>query len=463
MKNGILLKNGRIITGSKQISGDVLIQGEKIKAIGKDLESMIESKDYQVIDVENAYIFPGAIDAHTHFSLPMADTISNDDFYNGSLAGLKGGVTSFIDFAGSLEGSLISGVKARLAESKTAASDYSFHLTVTGKDFEDFIENYEEIVDEFGLTSVKLFMAYKSRGLYSDDYKILKILEKARDIGGAMVCVHAENADIIEGRTAMLQNHGETDMRYFSKSRPVITEIEAVSRFMRLVEFSGSKGYVMHLTSGEASIIIEKARERGVDIGSETSMNYLLLDSSLYLQEDGHYYTTCPPLRSSWDNDILWSQLGISILSSSTDHCSFNKAQKDTWEEDFSKLPFGLGAIEINVPLLFSEGVVKGRISLETFVKLVSENPARNFNLFPEKGSLMPGSDADIFILDPAESWTLRSEDFQMKTDINPFEGKEIQGRIKYTISRGEIVFDHGKLVGSKNKGRGKFIKRKLT
>ncbi|MEQ8172895.1 MAG: dihydropyrimidinase [Candidatus Eremiobacterota bacterium] len=452
----LLIKNGTIVTACDIYRADIAIEGEKIVLIGHNLPE----DNVRIIDGEGKYIFPGAIDVHTHFQLPVAGTVSSDDFENGTKAAAAGGVTTVIDFANQEKGKhLIEGVEERRKEAEgRVAIDYSLHLCITDW-HKHILKEIKETVD-YGIPSFKMFMCYKSRGLMSDDEALFSALESTC-LYGSLISVHAESPVVLE----MLVDRYEKEKEKYGSyahvlSRPNFIEEEAIVRAIKWAEVTGGNLYIVHMSTGEGADAVKAARDRGVKVFAETCPQYLLLDDEVFKRENGHWYATCPQVKKKKDRTRLWDGLvrkEIDVIG--TDTCTFTTAQKNAWHGDFTKIPYGLPGVETMVPLIYSEGVAKGRISLNRFVSIVSTNPAKIFGLYPQKGTIVPGADADIIIFDPKKETIIHPELLQTNCDWSPYEGMTVTGQPYMTICRGKIVAEKGKFTGQT--GYGRFLKRK--
>lgn len=451
----IIISNGIIVTGSDIFKADIGIKDEKIVSISSSIDKN-EAKKVFELDGEK-YIFPGTIDVHTHMQLPFCGTVSSDDFTTGTKAGACGGVTTIIDFTIQSNNTLMESILSRREEADNKVCiDYSLHASIT-KWNENIKNEIKEVID-YGIPTFKMFMAYRKEGRLSDDFALFSALSEASKYGG-MIGVHAENDSLTESLTENLINQGKIGCEYFPQSRPVYTEEEAILRIIKWAEHTGGNLYIFHMSSGLGTDAVEAGKIRGVKVYAETAMTYLLLNDEKFKQKDGHLYATCPPIRKVEDNCRLWQGLkegSIQVLA--TDHCAFTRKQKDMWEGNFTKIPYGIPSIEINAPLFFSEGVNNGDISLNQFVNITSVNPAKLFGMYPEKGSLNIGTDADIVIYDPNKEVTLKTENLHMNVDYCPFEGKRVKGYPILTICRGNVLFDGKDYIGGDFKG--KFIKR---
>ncbi len=455
MKFDKVIRGGTIYNGSATLQCDVGIDGGTIAALGTALEGA------QVIDASGKYVFPGAIDGHVHLQLPFCGTVSADDFENGTKAGACGGVTTLIDFAIQQKGhSLMETVEARRAEADPKVCvDYGLHVGIT--DWNDEVAAEFRRVVDYGIPTFKMFMIYKSQGWMADDATLFKGLEVAAETG-AQIGVHAESVDVLDLLIERYQNHPEREKlgaMAHALSRPPVTEWEAVQRAVAWAEVTGGRLYVVHASAGRTAEIIAAARDRGVNVYCETCPQYLLLEDSVFATERGHLYGTCPQIKKKEDADRLWQGLAegsVQILA--TDTCTFTSEQKAMWQGDFTKIPFGMPGVETLVPLTFTHGPAAGRFSINHWVKLVSENPAKLFGMYPQKGIIAPGADADIVIWDPDRCVTITPSVLQTNCDWSPFEGFQTKGYPHQTFARGKLVAERGKFVGEV--GAGRFLKR---
>ncbi len=451
----ILIKNGRIITAADDYIADIFIENEKIVAIGKNLDFEAE----QTIDASNKLVFPGGIDPHVHLDMPFMGTYSSDNYETGTRAALFGGTTMVIDFILQTQGkSLYDALNEWKGRSDgNAVGDYSFHMAVT--DFNEKTKaEIKDMVEKEGITSFKTFMAYKG-ALMIDDAQMVGLMNEVKACGG-MVTTHATNGDMIDFLVAKHKSEGKLSPLYHYISQPEVTEAEASGRFADMADYTGVKGYIVHLTCEGALNHIRDATKRNQKVYAETCIQYLVLDASLYDKGfESAKWVMSPPLREKKDQDTLWAGINQGLVQVvATDHCPFNWEQKKMGENDFSKIPNGHPAIEHRMELLFSEGVVKNKISLNKFVEVSSTNAAKIFGMYPQKGTIGIGSDADIVIFDPNEKHTISVNSHHMNVDYSAYEGWEITGKSKTILLRGNIAVDDNKLLV--NKGYGKFIKR---
>ncbi|GAA4336290.1 dihydropyrimidinase [Flaviaesturariibacter amylovorans] len=451
----LLIKNGRIITASGDQVADILVEGETIVAIGRNLPA----GNARVIDASGLLVFPGGIDPHVHLDMPFMGTFSSDSYETGTRAALHGGTTMVIDFILQKQGdSLRHALEEWSARADgTAVGDYSFHMAVT--DFnEETKKEIKGFVDEEGITSFKTFMAYKG-ALMIDDRQMVGLMEEVKRCGG-LVTVHATNGDMIDYLIAKHRAEGKLAPLYHYLSQPEVTEAEASERFAAMSRYTGCPGYIVHLTCEGALNAVREAAKCNQHVFVETCIQYLLLDASLYEKDfEGAKWVMSPPLREKKDQETLWAGINQGLVNVvATDHCPFMWEQKLMGREDFSKIPNGHPAIEHRFELLFSEGVQGGRISLNRFVEVACTNPAKIFGMFPRKGTLGIGSDADIVLLDPNEEHTLSAKTHHMNVDYSAYEGRAVKGKVKTVILRGQVAIDNGEC--HLKKGYGQFIKR---
>ncbi|PGZ92491.1 dihydropyrimidinase [Bacillus sp. AFS029533] len=453
-----IIRNGTIVTATDTYKADILIEEDKISAIGFNLDRT----DAEVIDASGHYIFPGGVDPHTHLDMPFGGTVTKDDFESGTIAAAFGGTTTIIDFCLTNKGEpLQNAIETWHEKSKNkAVIDYSFHLMV-GEINDDVLKELPRVIEKEGITSFKVFMAYKNV-FQADDATLYRTLLAAKEYG-ALVMVHAENGDVVDYLINQALAEGKVEPIYHALTRPPEVEGEATGRAATLTGLANSQLYVVHVTCAEAVEKITEARNNGIDIWGETCPQYLVLDQSMLEKPDfeGAKYVWSPPLREKWNQDVLWNALKNGNLQTlGSDQCSFDfKGQKDLGRDDFSKIPNGGPMIEDRVSILFSEGVKKGRISLNQFVDISSTRSAKLFGLYPQKGTIAVGSDADLVIFDPNCKRTISSETHHMAVDYNAFEGMEVTGEPVSVLVRGEFVIREKRFVG--NAGSGQFLKRK--
>ncbi|HEX7252105.1 MAG TPA: dihydropyrimidinase [Thermoanaerobaculia bacterium] len=452
-----LVSGGTVVTATDTYSGDVLIEDEKILAVGTSLPIPAEKK----IDARGKLVLPGGIDVHTHLDMPFGGTTSADDFESGTIAAAHGGTTSIVDFAIQYKGQTLRQAWEtwmKKAQGK-AAIDYGFHMIVT--DLPESVEKEMDAMVAEGVTSFKLFMAYRGV-LMLDDGSIFRAFLRTASNGGT-ICMHAENGDVIDVLVRRALAEGHTAPKWHALTRPPRAEAEATYRAICLAEMAGVPLYVVHLSAAEALEQITLARDRGLPAYAETCPQYLFLSYANYEEPgfEGAKYVMSPPLRAQGNEEKLWRGLsGNDLQAISTDHCPFcMKEQKELGKSDFSKIPNGAPGIETRLHLIHDGGVRKGRININRFVELTSTSPAKIFGLFPRKGTIAPGSDADIVIFDPAKKHVLSANTHHMRVDYNPYEGREITGKVETVISRGKVIVDKDKFLGKA--GSGQFLKRK--
>jgi len=451
-----LIRNGIVITATDLYEGDVFIEGEKIAVIGSSLQMNAD----RIIDAKRKYVLPGGIDVHTHLDMPFGGTTSGDDFESGTIAAAHGGTTSIVDFAIQYKGQTLHHAWEtwmKKAEGK-AAIDYGFHMIIT--DLSDQVEEEMDALVRQGITSFKLFMAYP--GVFMlDDASIFRALLRTGKNGGT-ICMHAENGGVIDVLVKNALAEGKTAPKYHALTRPARAEGEATHRAIALAEMADVPIYIVHLSAAEALEMVTEARDRGLPAFAETCPQYLFLSYDNYEEPgfNGAKYVMSPPLRPKETQERLWRGLAFNDLQAiSTDHCPFcMKEQKALGRDDFSKIPNGAPGIETRMSLVYDGGVRTGRISLNRFVELTSTSPAKIFGLFPRKGTIAPGSDADIVIFDPEKKVRLSQKTLHMNVDYSPYEGREVMGVTDTVISRGRVIIDGGKFVG--RAGSGSFIKR---
>jgi dihydropyrimidinase len=455
----VLIKNGRIVTASDDYHADIYIHKETIDLIGTDLAIDAD----QIVDARGKLVIPGGIDPHTHLELPFGGTTTSDTFETGTRAAAFGGTTCIIDFAVQTKGQAsleALGIWHDKAAGKTAI-DYAFHMILTDVPAARTRE-MRALADE-GVTSYKLFMAYPG-AMLSDDGTIFRAMRQAGE-DGTLVCMHAENGIVIDELIRIALAEGHIEPKYHALTRPTRLEAEGVHRALAIAEVAKSPCYIVHLSSFDALQELRLAQARGVMAHAETCPQYLLLDVSRYDEPgfDGAKYVLTPPLREKWNQDELWRGLrGGALNAISTDHCPFcMKEQKELGKYDFSKIPNGGPGIENRMSLIYHYGVTGGHIDLNRFVELTATGPAKIFGLFPRKGTIAVGTDADIVIFDPQREETISYHNpntHHMNIDYNAYEGMPVRGFTETVFSRGRMIVDKGKYVG--RAGDGKFVKR---
>ena len=452
----ILIKNGRIITASEDSIADIYIEGETVKAIGCDLPF----EGDEVVDATGMLVFPGGVDPHVHLDMPFMGTFSSDNYESGTRAALFGGTTTVIDFVLQKQGASLQAAldEWRGRSDNNCVGDYSFHMAVT--DFnEETKKEIRHLIEEEGITSFKTFMAYKG-ALMIDDRQMIGLMEEVKEWGG-LINVHATNGDMIDYLIAKHRAEGKLSPLYHYLSQPEVTEAEASERFVDMADYTGCPGYIVHLTCEGALNAVRNATKRNQHIFVETCIQYLLLDASLYERDfEGAKWVMSPPLRQKKDQETLWAGINQGLVNVvATDHCPFMWEQKKLGEKDFSKIPNGHPAIENRMELLYSEGVHKGKITLNKYVEVACTNPAKIFGMFPKKGTIAIGSDADIVIFDPAEKHTLSVKTHHMNVDYSAYEGWEVTGKVKTVLLRGKVAIQENSCI--LEKGYGQFVKRR--
>lgn len=461
----IVLIGGTIVTAADVYQADVRIEGERIVAIGCD----IKQPGDQAIDVDGCFLFPGGIDPHTHFDLPMGDFSTSDDFSSGTKAAVLGGTTTIIDFATQFKGETLKEglMNWHMRARDKSYIDYGFHMAITDWN-ESIAREMSELINEDGVSSFKLYMAYKN-SLQVEDQALLQALRQAGE-SGALVCVHCENGDIVYDLVHEHIKQGKTSPIYHPLSRPPEVEVEATSRAIALAQIAGAPLYIVHLSCSGALRAVTDARLKGLEIYAETCPQYLLLDESYYSAEgfNGAKYVISPPLRPVQHQEVLWSGLKTGVLDVvATDHCAFNyKGQKDKGLNDFSKIPNGAAGVETRMGLLYTYGVLTGKLTLNDFVALTSTNAAKLFGLFPRKGTIAPGSDADLVVWDPRSSSVIKADELHQQVDYTPYEGFNRSGQARHVFLRGKQIVQDGRLELDKPTGiylpRKPFLKRKV-
>jgi len=452
-----VVQNGSVVTATDTYKADVAISGGKIAAIGNDLPVQNASK---VLDASGRLVLPGGIDVHTHLDMPFGGTTSADDFETGTRAAAFGGTTTLIDFAIQYKGQ-----KLRQAfdtwmgkASSKAVCDYAFHCIVTDIAGGQLSE-MNDLVHE-GVTSFKLFMAYP--GVFMlDDGSIFKALQTTSKNGG-LVCMHAENGSAIDVIVQQALAEGKKAPKYHALTRPTTAEAEATARAIALAEMAGAPIYIVHLSCNDALEKVREARDRGLPVYAETCPQYLYLSLENFDAPgfEGAKYVFTPPLREKWHQEKLWNGLKRDHLQVvSTDHCPFCfKEQKELGRDDFTKIPNGGPGVEHRMSLIYSGGVVGGRFSVNRFVELVSTTPAKLFGLYPKKGTIAVGSDADLVIFDPNRKHAISAKTHHMRVDYSMFEGIQVTGMPDIVLSRGKVVVDGNKFLGKP--GQGEFLRR---
>ncbi|MBI4470756.1 MAG: dihydropyrimidinase [Acidobacteria bacterium] len=453
-----LIQNGRIVTAVDDYRADILVEEETVSLIGSKLDMAADT----VIDATGKLVIPGGIDPHTHMELPFGGTSSSDDFRTGTVAAAHGGTTTIIDFAVQYHGeSLIQAIDHwhQKAEGKPAI-DYSFHLIATDLP-EARLAEMKRLIHDEGIVSFKLFMAYPGVFLV-DDGTIFKAMTRAGEHGG-LICMHAENGVVIDVMVKQALAEGRTAPKYHALTRPTKAEAEGTGRAIAIAEMAGTPVYIVHLSCYDALQKVRQARDLGLPAYAETCPQYLFLDQSYYEQPgfEGAKYVMTPPLRDKANQDELWKGLRMDDLQViSTDHCPFCfKEQKELGKDDFSRIPNGGPGVEHRMSLIYNGGVATGRIDLNRFVELTSTAAARIFGLFPRKGTIAVGSDADLVVFDPDREQVISAKTHHMRVDYSAYEGWKVKGVPETVLSRGRVVIANGNYIGKP--GDGRFVKRK--
>lgn len=451
-----IIKSGTVVTPGDIKQQDILIKDGIICLIG-DLSS-IKAEIY--INAEGLLVLPGAIDTHVHFNDEFMNTVSVHDYYSGTMAAAYGGVTSIIDFSNQGKGkSLLSTISLKKIEAQNKALiDWGVHPVITNPD-NSTLKEIALVVKE-GAPTIKCYMTYKEEGLLVKPSDLQDIARELKEAGG-MLMLHAEDNDILEKEISKIINAGLFKAIYHAKSRPVDAELKAIEQAIQIAENTGAKIFIVHMTIDEGGQLIKIARNKNIDILAETCTHYLVFSEEELEREDGIKWICSPPLRSKSNQEKLWKHINDGVISMVTsDDAAFSWNAKMLGKERFDKCPNGIPGIEARFSIMYSEGVDKGNISLKQFVDLVATNPAKIFGLAPQKGSILPGSDADIVLFDPKEEWIMGKNSLHMNTDWSAYEDIKITGRIKKVFSRGELIIDGEQCLAKK--GRGRFIFRKL-
>jgi dihydropyrimidinase len=453
----ILIKGGRVITAADDYVGDVFVDGERISLIGESLD--VEAD--KVIDAAGKYVLPGAVDPHTHLDMPFGGTVTIDDVTSGQTAAAFGGTTCHVDFVIQPKGATFA---AALEEWRGKANgkqviDMGYHMAITDLREGGSLDELASLPDQ-GVTSYKLFMAYKG-ALQVDDETLFRSMEVAAD-SGALVMVHAENGDAIDVLVKKALAEGHTEPHWHALTRPPETEGEATNRAIQLAHVAGCPLYVVHVSCREAVEPIALAREKGWDVWGETCTQYFFVDYTFLERPDfeGAKYVYTPPPRPKENQDVLWSAVRNDVLSVvSTDHCAFSWGEQKTMgRDDFSKIPNGGPGLENRLHMIHHFGVRDGRITLSRMVELLCTNPAKLFGLYPRKGTLAPGSDADVVIFDPERPKRITAADQHSRSDYNLYEGTDVIGDVDTVLLRGTVLVEGGELKAEP--GIGQFVER---
>ncbi len=458
MKLDTIIHGGQVVSANETIPADIGIQGEKIAAIGTDLAKL--SPGAKLINASGKYVIPGGLDVHVHLELPFCGTTSADDYDSGTRAGACGCVTTVIDFAipygdDSLEDA-VDNWHAK-AEGK-ACVDYCFHVAIT-----KWASHSKEIkgLVKRGYPTFKQFMIYESQGWQSDDAAIFGALEILRDLGGLLL-VHAESSRVLD--LLIDRHHKPAEMKKHGAwlhvvTRPNFIEAEAIERVIRWTRETGGRSFIVHMSTGEGADLIKRAQHDGVNILAETCAQYLVLDDSVFKKKDGHLYGTCPQLKKPADQERLWAGLKSGeVCNVSTDTCTFTRKQKEMWKGDWTKIPMGMPGLETLMPLVYTHGVLKDRLTVNQFVDKCCTNPAKIMGLYPRKGAIAVGSDADIAIIHPTKTKRIDYKKMETNCDWSPFQGWDLAGFAEHTFCRGTQIVKDYKFVG--RNGYGQWLKR---
>jgi dihydropyrimidinase len=453
----VLIKGGRIVTAADDYVADIYVEDETVTLIGESLDQQAD----KVIDATGKYVLPGGVDPHTHLDMPFGGTVTIDDVESGQISAAFGGTTTHVDFIIQPPGRSFS---EAFDEWKAKANgkqviDMGYHMAVTDLKEGGTLEELATLPDQ-GITSYKLFMAYKG-ALMVDDETLFRVMQVAAETG-ALVMVHAENGDAIDVLVKEALAEGKTEPKFHALTRPPETEGEATNRAIQLARVAGCKLYVVHVSCQESVEPIELAREKGWDVWGETCTQYFFIDQS-YLERpdfEGAKYVYTPPPRAKENHEVLWRAVENDVLSViSTDHCAFLwDGQKTLGKDDFSKIPNGAPGLENRMQMIHEFGVRAGRISLNRMVELLSTNPAKYFGLYPRKGTIAVGSDADLVVFDPERKVTISAATHHSKSDYSLFEGTKVTGAPQVVLLRGRVLVEGDELVAQP--GVGEFIRR---
>ena len=459
MKLDTIIRGARVVTAGETVRADIGIRGEKIAALGERLAET-HANGAKIIMARGRYVIPGGVDAHVHLALPFCGTVSADDYDSGTRAAACGGVTTLIDFAipygrDTLQHA-VDNWRAK-AEGR-ACVDYSFHLAITN--WERQRKDLPRMIDQ-GIPTFKQFMIYAAQGWQSDDAAIFSALETLRDLGG-LLCVHAESSRVLD--LLIERHHNRAEMKehgayLHTLTRPNFVEAEAIERAIQWAKATRGRLFVVHMSTAEGAELVRRAQADGVHVLAETCAQYLALDDSVFTGKDGHLYATCPQVKKSSDQKRLWAGLASGeVCSISTDTCTFTRKQKAMWHGDWTRIPMGMPGLETLLPVVYTEGVLKRRLTVNQFVDKCCTTPARVMGLYPRKGTLQVGSDADLVIFHPTHKRTVDWRKMQTNCDWNPYQGRQLAGFAEYTFCRGQPVVDNYKFVG--RNGYGQFVPR---
>ena len=455
--SAVLIRGGTVVNADRAFRADVLCQDGRIVAVAEGLSAPAGAT---VVDAGGQYVMPGGIDPHTHMQLPFMGTVTMDDFFTGTAAGLAGGTTSIIDFViPDPQENILDAYKKWRGWAEKSASDYSFHVAITWWS-EQVRKDMGTLVQQEGINSFKHFMAYKN-AIMCDDETLVNSFKRALELG-AMPTVHAENGELVYLLQKTVSEMGIIGPEGHPLSRPPMVEAEAANRAIAIADVLGVPIYVVHVSCVESAEAIARARARGQRVYGEVLAGHLVLDDSVYRHPDfatAAAHVMSPPFRPKGNSEFLWRGLQSGNLhTTATDHCTFCAAQKAAGKDDFSKIPNGCGGVEERLAVIWDEGVNTGRLTPSEFVAVTSANTAKLFNIYPQKGSVSVGADADLVVWDPAGTKTLSVKTQHSKGDFNIFEGRTVRGIPSHTLSQGELVYVQGDLRAVQGKGR--YIKR---
>lgn len=448
-----LLKGGTIVSGKGCRKMDILIEDEVIKEVGEDLSS----PDAELVDVTGRLLFPGFIDGHTHFDLEVSGTVTADDFTSGTKAAIAGGTTTIVDYATQYKGESLNEALEnwhKKADDKCSC-DYGFHMAIS--DWNPRVAAEITDMTAAGVSSYKLYMTYDDMVLNDKEiYQVLKCLKA----NGAITGVHCENKGIIDALVEERKKAGQLSLEYHAKTRPEVVESEAINRLLVLARLAEAPVIIVHLSSQEGYQVIRKARETGQSIFVETCPQYLMLNDNEYKQSgfEGSKYIISPPLRKRESSVVLWDAVTSGqVQTIATDHCSFTMKQKEMGRNDFTKIPCGMPGVETRPVLIYTFGVKEQNINLSQMCRMLSENPAKLYGMYPRKGCIAPGSDADIVVWNPDEEWVLSLENQHSKADYCPYEEYAVHGKAERVYLRGTLVAENGDIVAE---GQGRYVPR---
>ena len=464
MRFDTIITNGTVVNANKTEKADVAIRGEKIAKVQKGLAAKAGANGTRIIDAKGCYVIPGAMDVHVHLELPFCGTVSADDYDSGTKAAARGGVTTVIDFAIPYgEESLQDAVDNWMAKARgKACVDYTFHVAVTkwrrhGNEMAAMVKQ--------GLPTFKQFMIYEKEGWQADDAAIFGALEKCKELG-AMLLIHAESSRVLD--ELIERHHNEREMKKLGAqlhgiTRPNYIEAEAIQRAVKWAEVTGGRLYIVHMSTAQGTDIIADAHRRGLkNVFAETCAQYLVLDDSRFKGKDGHLYACCPQIKKKADQARLWNGLKRNtVCAVSTDTCTFNRKQKAMWNGDWTKIPMGMPGLETLVPIVYTHGVLKKRMTIRELVDKCCTAPARIMGLGDRKGVIKTGHDADIAILHPTKKIKVDCKAMETNADWSPYQGWPLAGFARTTLSRGKVIVDDYKFCG--RNGWGRFLKRKTA